>query len=496
MSAPVRPWAALWTLIIGFFMILVDSTIVSVATPDIMRELHTDTTGAVWVTSAYLLAYAVPLLLAGRLGDRFGQKQIYLIGLATFTLASLVCGLAPSLTVLIVARVVQGLGAALITPQTMSVVMRIFAPDRRGPAMAVWGTVGGIAAVVGPLAGGALVNGFGWPWIFYVNVPVGVVGFILAILLVPSLPTVSRGFDLIGVVLSGLGLASVVLGVQEGGRYDWGTITGVITVPALIIIGLVFLLAFVIWQAHNRHEPLMPLSLFRHRDFTLASIGMVAMGFAITCVGIPLMLYAQNVLGYTPLTSALLLLPMAAVMIGLARIVGKLIGTLQARLLAAFGFACMIAATVWIGSILSPHITGWALVVPSALIGVGSAFISAPLSTTAMRGVPLNLAGAASGTFNALRQIGAVLGGAAIAAIMQTLLTSQFPHGTAGLTPATLADGYAHAMGHSLYLPAAVSILGFAASVLLPSSRPPATPTTPQPSDASSARKPGIGDRV
>ena len=198
-----QPWRALWAMMIGFFMILVDSTIVAVANPRIMEKLDTDYDAVIWVTSAYLLAYAVPLLVAGRLGDRFGPKNLYLIGLAIFTAASLWCGLAGSIEMLIAARVVQGLGAALLTPQTLSTITRIFPPERRGVAMSVWGATAGVATLVGPLAGGALVDSLGWQWIFFVNVPVGVVGIALAVWLIPVLPTHRHRFDMLGVVLSG-----------------------------------------------------------------------------------------------------------------------------------------------------------------------------------------------------------------------------------------------------------------------------------------------------
>src|SRR3954465_4206700 len=166
------PWPALWALVLGFFMILVDTTIVSVATPAIMTDLGTDVDGVVWVTSGYLLAYAVPLLITGRLGDRFGPKRIYLIGLVVFTLASLGCGLSGTLELLIIARAVQGLGAALMTPQTMAVITRTFPPANRGAAMGLWGATAGVATLVGPLVGGLLVDGFGWEWIFFINIPV------------------------------------------------------------------------------------------------------------------------------------------------------------------------------------------------------------------------------------------------------------------------------------------------------------------------------------
>ena len=176
-------------MLVGFFMILVDATIVSVANPSIMAALGASYDSVIWVTSAYLLAYAVPLLVAGRLGDRFGPKNLYLVGLTLFTVASLWCGLADSIGMLIVARVVQGLGAALLTPQTLSTITRIFPADRRGVAMSLWGATAGVATLVGPLAGGLLLDGLGWQWIFFVNVPVGIVGVRLALRLIPQLDT-------------------------------------------------------------------------------------------------------------------------------------------------------------------------------------------------------------------------------------------------------------------------------------------------------------------
>ena len=240
-----RPWPALWSLVIGFFMILIDTTIVSVANPRIMEGLDTDINAVIWVTSAYLLAYAVPLLITGRLGDRFGPKRLYLSGLVVFTLASLWCGLSGNVEMLIAARVLQGLGAALMTPQTMAVITRIFPPDRRGAAMGLWGATAGVATLVGPILGGVLVDGLGWEWIFFINVPIGIVGFILAWRLVPSLTTHPHKFDIPGVVLSAVGLFLLVFGIQEGETYDWGTITGPVTVWGLIISGVVVLALFV-----------------------------------------------------------------------------------------------------------------------------------------------------------------------------------------------------------------------------------------------------------
>ncbi|MGH3463970.1 MAG: MFS transporter [Kribbellaceae bacterium] len=203
---------------LGFFMILVDSTIVTVATPALMRELGADVNEVVWVTSAYLLAYAVPLLITGRLGDRIGPKNLYMAGLALFTGASLWCGLTGTVEQLIVARIFQGLGASMMTPQTMAVITRTFPAENRGRAMSLWGAVAGIATLVGPILGGVLVDGLGWEWIFFVNVPVGIVGLVLAWRLVPALPTHSHRFDLVGVALSAVGMFLLVFGIQEGSR--------------------------------------------------------------------------------------------------------------------------------------------------------------------------------------------------------------------------------------------------------------------------------------
>ena len=239
---PRSPWPALWALVVGFFMILIDTTIVSVANPAIKAALDPHTNNldnVVWVTSAYLLAYAVPLLVTGRLGDRFGPKRVYLVGLVIFTLASVWSGLSGSLDMLIAARAAQGIGAALMTPQTMAVITRTFPPERRGAAMGLWGGTAGVATLVGPLLGGLLVDASGWEWIFFINVPVGIVAFVLAWMLVPNLETHAHRFDLVGVAMSAAGLFLIVFGLQEAAAYNWGVIWGPVSVWGLIGAGIV-----------------------------------------------------------------------------------------------------------------------------------------------------------------------------------------------------------------------------------------------------------------
>ncbi|MEU4391784.1 DHA2 family efflux MFS transporter permease subunit [Kribbella sp. NPDC023855] len=470
----VRPWPALWALVLGFFMILVDSTIVSVATPAILTDLHTDVGTVVWVTSAYLLAYAVPLLITGRLGDRIGPKRIYLTGLTLFTLASIWCGLTDSIEMLIVARVFQGFGASMMTPQTMAVITRIFPADQRGKAMSLWGATAGVATLVGPMLGGVLVDGLGWEWIFFINAPVGVVGFVLAWRLVPDLPTHEHKFDLLGVALSTVGLFCLVFGIQEGQKYDWGKITGPISVWGLIIVGLLVIAAFLFWQARNKGEPLLPLSLFKDRNFSLANMSITTVGFAITAMAFPLMLYAQNVRGLSPTRSALLLVPMAVFAGGLAPLVGRLTDKAHPRYLAGFGLLCCSVSLFWLSQVIEPDVPIWQLLLPIALLGVANGFMWAPIGSTATRNLPMHQAGAGAGVYNTTRQVGAVLGSAGIAVLMEARLAVNLPamaggeaaEGRGGELPAALQQGFSDSMAQSLMLPAVVVLIGLVAAAL------------------------------
>jgi EmrB/QacA subfamily drug resistance transporter len=461
------PWPALFALCLGFFMILVDSTIVSVATPAIISDLEADVNDVVWVTSAYLLAYAVPVLITGRLGDRFGPKRLYMTGLLVFTLASLWCGLTRSVEMLIVARVAQGLGASMITPQTMAIITRIFPVARRGKAMALWGATAGVATLVGPILGGVLVDALGWEWIFFVNVPVGLFGLYLAARLVPTLETHTHTFDWLGVALSGGGMFLLVFGIQEGHQYDWST-----TIWAMIVVGVAVFVLFLMWQARNSREPLVPLGLFRDRNYSLANVAISVMGFAITAMAIPIMLWAQVVRGLSPTRSALLLVPMAVMTILLARPVGNLTDRVHPRLITAFGFASTIVSLAWLSREMSPDVSIVAIIGPMVLLGIGNAFIWAPNSATATRNLPIQQAGAGAGVYNATRQVGAVLGSAAIAVLIDARLAAEGLPAfdgtgpTGGRLPAAFEDGFSQAMATSMLLPAAVLVLGLVAALL------------------------------
>lgn len=465
------PWPALWALCLGFFMILLDTTIVAVGTPAIMSGLHADLGQVVWVTSAYLLAYAVPLLVSGRLGDRLGPKNVYLAGLAVFTIASLWCGLTGSIEGLIAARVLQGLGAAAMTPQTMAVITRIFPAETRGTAMGFWGAVAGVATLVGPILGGVLIDHVGWEWIFFINVPVGIVAFLLAVKLVPSLPVHTHSFDWVGVALSGVGMFLLVFGLQEGNRYDWGTITGVVSVPLLIVLGVLVLVGFVVWQRFTRAEPLVPLALFRFRNFSLANIAIFGVGVAITAMNFPIMVWAQSVRGWTPTQSALLMAPTALLTLGLAPMAGKLVNRVHPRLLAGFGLSCFVIGIVWYALALHDDTSWWQLLAPAIVLGLANAFMWSPISVTATRTLPPSRAGAGSGVYNATRQLGAVLGSATIAALMESRLAARLGShassgaetGTGTKVPAIAAEQFSRAMGESLFLPAIIVACGVVA---------------------------------
>ncbi|UIP57561.1 DHA2 family efflux MFS transporter permease subunit [Agromyces marinus] len=471
-----RPWPALWALVIGFFMILIDTTIVSIANPAIMEDLETDLTTVIWATSAYLLAYAVPLLITGRLGDRFGPKRVYLAGLVVFTLASLWCGLSGEITMLIAARAAQGVGAAMMTPQTMAVITRVFPPNQRGAAMGLWGSVAGVATLVGPILGGVLVDSLGWQWVFFVNVPVGVVAFVAAWRFVPNLELQSHRLDWLGVVLSAVGLFLVVFGIQEGETYDWGTIVGPVTVWGIIIAGVAFLAVFIVWQALNRAEPLLPLALFRDRNFSLSNVAISLVGIAMIAMPLPLVFYFQVARGLTPTQAALMLVPMAVISGALAPLVGRLSDRIDPKWVSFIALSVSAIALGCYVPLMRADVSLWLLLLPSALLGFGISGVFAPLASTATRNLPRAFAGAGSGVYTLTRQVGSVLGSAAVAALMSLSLASYLPGleadqiSAAGGAPLPdgVADGFSAAMAQSLLLAAgafalcAVVVLFFA----------------------------------
>ncbi|MDO4632051.1 MAG: MDR family MFS transporter [Corynebacterium sp.] len=412
-----QAWRALTALCVGFFMILLDQTIVAVATPNLLTELHADLNQVVWVTSIYLLFFAVPLLVTGRLGDRYGQRNIYLIGMVIFTLSSLACGLSPNIESLIVARAVQGIGASLITPQTMSVLNRIFPRDKRGSAMGAWGVVAGLASFTGPILGGFLVGAAGWESIFFINVPFGILSIIMVWFMVPDLPKLARSLDAMSVLVSIIAMSAVVFTIQQGPDLGWPWWLWVV-----LVIGLVLVAVFIKLQAtaqRRKTEALVPLDLFSIKNFSLGTISITAMGFAVGGTLIPVMLFLQGSHHFTAEQAGLFMVPMALCSGLLSPFVGRMSDTVNPRILSITGFSFMMVGTVVFVVVMRDGVSVWWLLLPIVLIGIGNGFVWSPNSSTSLRDVPIAQMGAASGVYNATRQVGSVVGAAMVGAAMQ-----------------------------------------------------------------------------
>lgn len=463
-------WRAVWALLMGFFMLMVDGTIVSVSVPRIMADLGAGVADIVWVSSAYLLTTAVPLMIMGRLGDRFGPKRIYMAGMALFTLTSLWCGLAPTIGVLIAARAAQGLGAAMMSPQTMSITTRLFPPHRRGAPMGLWGATAGVAGLVGPILGGVLVDSVGWRWIFFVNVPVGILALVLAWRWVPRLETHAHQWDWLGVALNAVGLFCLVFALQEGQAHDWAGWIWIMMIAGVAVLGV-----FGWWQRVNTREPLMPFQLFEGRNFLAANIGSFVMGMTSVAMSFPLMLFLQSARGLSPTQAALLSIPSAVMSMVCAPLVGKWIDTHENKPVILLGFVVFGVSLVWqLVLVRTPGSSVLWLLAPSFLLGVSGSMLWGPLANSATRDLPVRLAGAGSGVYNATRQLGAVLGSAAIAAVMEWQLTAHLPTGGPAMRPGGtthlpefLQHPFSVAMSNSLGMPVATVVLGFCAALLL-----------------------------
>ncbi len=428
MSTVRSPWVALTALCACFFMIMLDSTIVTVAIPAILTDLDATLNEVIWVNSVYLLANTVPLLITGRLGDRFGPKRVLLVGLVLFLGASLWCGLATSAGSLIAARAVQGLGAAAMTPQTLTFITRLFPPEKRGAPIAVWGAGAGIATITGPVVGGLLVQHVGWEWIFLLNLPIGIVGFVVALVLLPRWSPSGRvRFDLIGAVLASAGLAALVFGVQNGQHYHWGDIVGGFGVAHVVGLGLLLIGAFVIWQRRMRREPLVPLALFANHTFSYANLTHAALGFATTGMFLPLVIYVQSVLGLDPLASSLLCAPMAVAAGGAALVAGRGLRSVNGKTLIMIGLGALAAGTVVLAIQAEPDTDPLSLTPGLIVAGIGIGLVFSPLTAAATYGLPPHLVGAASGVFNTSRQVGGVLGSATTGLLLQVGLSFSVP---------------------------------------------------------------------
>ena len=320
--------------------------------------------------------------------------------------------------VLIAARVVQGIGASLQMPQTMSVINRIFARERRGRALGVWGVIGSVAALAGPLAGGYLVGNFGWQAAFWVHIPFVVLAIAFALLWVPELPTTAQAIDVASAIVSLLALAALVFGIQQGPVLGWGW-----TVWLILLVGIIASAWFIRLQvtAHARgSSPLVPLALFRNRNYVAGSVGIIAMGFMAASVMLPVMFWLQTVQGLPAGEAGIIVAPMALVSLLMSPVAGIMADKINPRLLGATGFSILIFSLFAAWWVMQADALAWVLGLPIAGLGVGQSFIWGSNAATTLRDVSPQLMGAASGVYNTSRQVGSVLGVALVSAIMQT----------------------------------------------------------------------------
>ena len=421
-----NPWAVLLVVSLGFFMTLLDLTIVNIAIPNLITQLHASLDDVLWVINAYALVLAVLVITAGRLGDLIGPRIMFMGGVGVFTVASAACGLAPSPGWLIGFRAVQGLGAAMLMPQTLTIITNTFPPDRRGAAFGVWGAVAGVATIAGPTLGGLLVTAFDWRWIFFVNLPFGLVVLLVTPLIIPDFRSGRRHrIDIPGVLLASAALLAICYGLVEGQKYDWGTIAGFVSIPLVIGLGVVLLLAFLLVQRLTQDkEPLVPFALFRDRNYAVVNwvSGVLAVGMM--GIFIPLTLYLQSVLGFSALKAGLTMAPASLISVFVAPVAGRMTDKIGGKFILMSGLILFGAGMGWIALIAQPDSSWTVFVAPLIVAGLGMGGIFAPMVTVGMRNIEPRMAGAASGVLNTVRQVGLVIGTATVGALLQNRLVS------------------------------------------------------------------------
>ena len=422
-QARTNPWLVLLVLTTGFFMIMLDTTIVNVAIPSMSAGLNTTLDQILWVINAYVLVYAVLLITAGRLGDLYGQRNLFALGLFIFTVASALCGVAQSPEQLIGARVLQGVGGALLTPQTLAILASIFPPERRGAAFGVWGGVAGLATLAGPTLGGAIITYIDWRWIFYVNVPIGIAALIATFLIIPDLrPGRQHGWDVVGIVLATVGLFGITFGLIEGQKYSWGQIESYsITIPEVIGAGVLFVIVFLVWERAQR-EPLVPLGLFKDRNFAVANWLAAAVSFGMLSTFLPFTIYLQSARGFSALVAGLTLAPMSLTSMFTAPFAGRMADRIGGKYILLTGILLFAIGISGLAFFAGPDSTWVNFLAPAILAGLGIGMTFAPMTTVAMRNIKPQVAGSASAVLNTIRQLGAVIGSAVIGALLQNRL--------------------------------------------------------------------------
>ena len=455
------PGVVLALVCLAQFMVVLDVSIVNVALPSIGRDLHYSTTGLQWVVNAYVLTFAGFLLLGGRAADLYGRRLVFIAGLTLFSVASLLGGFAQTSGELTAARAAQGLGGAVLSPATLTIIMTTFTDGReRHRAIAMWSAVAGAGGASGAILGGVLTSGLSWRWVLFVNVPIGALAITASYLLLNETRSLdsNRSIDVAGAILATAGLSSLVYGIVGTDTHGWGSAHTIVP----IAIAVVLLAVFLVVEAKVASAPLMPLSLFRSRSLSVANAVMALLGVVFFSMWYFLTLYLQEVHDYSPIKAGLLFFPMGLTIIVGAQIAGRIITELGPRRVLAIGLALSVGGFIWMGQLdaTSSYAAG---VLPGSLMTTfGAGLCFTPLAAAATSGVPMQLAGLASGVLNTARQVGGSIGLAALATIATArsndLVASHHAKSTA------LTGGYDRAF----LTAAAVTLLALAGTALLP----------------------------
>jgi EmrB/QacA subfamily drug resistance transporter len=420
-----NPWLVLIVICTAVFMLLLDTTIVNNAQVKIRVGLDANLTQIQWVLDSYILAYAVLLLSFGRLGDIFGRKRLFVLGMSIFTAASGLCALSAwigdglgisGVNVLIFSRVLQGIGGAFMMPQSLTLVTVVFPPEKRGTALGLWGSVVALGAIAGPIIGGVIVTNYAWEWVFLINLPVGIAAIAATIRIVPESfdPLASKRLDWGGLALSSLGIFAVVYAMIEGNIKGWTSPL----IVGLTLGGLALLVLFVLWE-RRVPEPMMKLELFKLRNFWVGNVIATAISFGMLGIFFPMTIFLQGVLGFSPIRAGLTMTPMSIMIMIAAPFAGRLTDRIGARWIMVSGGALMGIGILYLTTQIDLE-TDWQQLLPALVItGLGMGLTFSPMTAAAMRDVPPRIAGSASGILNTMRNIGQVLGIAVLGSFLQ-----------------------------------------------------------------------------
>ncbi len=453
-----RKWWTLYAVSFGLFMIMLDNTVVNVALRSIQSSLHVSQSELEWVVVGYALTFATFMLTGGKLADRYGRRLMFIVGLVIFTGASLACGLAPNAGFLIGARVVQGVGAAIMNPATLSIITATFPPRQRGLAIGIWAGVSGMALAIGPLVGGLLTQYVHWSWIFFINVPIGIIAIVVARWAIDESRDTSheQRLDVPGLLSSGIGLFALTYALIEANSYGW-TSTRIL---ALFAIAAVALGVFVLLEQRQR-LPMLDLSLFRSPTYTGANVAMLLVALAMFGIFFFNSLFLQNILGYTPTQTGAIFLPMTVLIILVAPQAGRLSDRIGSRWLVGAGMS-LLSLSLLLFAQLDQNSDFWNIVPALLTGGFGMALTMTPTTAAAMSSVPVDKAGVGSAVLNSMRQVGGSLG----IAIMGALVASEV-HVAPNPNNPIYVDEFVRGYHLSLYVAAVIALAGAMVAVAL-----------------------------